>query len=68
VEGVKLTTSEGKALGNISCGVWFCTDDVKGARLSTLNNLHDKGYLDRVRKPGPYIANKTVMFRRKDEV
>ena len=37
-------------------------------RLSTLNKLVDKGYLERIRRPGPYIPNESILFRKLEQI
>ena len=63
---MKLSQFEEKALETIKesyIGVWFNVDDIEGTRLSTLNKLADKGELERMRTPKPYIPNKSIFFK-----
>ena len=63
-----LTVYEEKALATISHqDVWFCVSEIGNCRLSTLNKLVDKGYLERIRRPGPYIPNESILFRRLEQ-
>ena len=62
----QLTVYEEKALVNIAeQEVWFSVSDVGNCRLSTLNKLVEKGFLDRIRRPGPYIPNESILFKRR---
>ncbi|MBL4682876.1 MAG: hypothetical protein JKY88_19465 [Pseudomonadales bacterium] len=62
----QLTVYEEKALANIEeHEVWFSVSDVGNCRLSTLNKLVEKGYLDRIRRPGPYIPNESILFKKR---
>jgi hypothetical protein len=64
----QLTVYEEKALANIAeQDVWFSVSDVGICRLSTLNTLVEKGFLDRIRRPGPYIPNESILFKRRTE-
>ncbi|HIG41895.1 MAG: hypothetical protein ABGY96_22360 [bacterium] len=59
-----LTVYEEKALAMITHrDVWFSVSQIGCCRLSTLNKLVDKGYLERIRRPGPYIPNESILFR-----
>ncbi|MCB1644311.1 MAG: hypothetical protein KDI36_02610 [Pseudomonadales bacterium] len=42
---------------------WFSVSELGQCRLATLNKLVDKGYLERIRRPGPYVPNESVLFR-----
>lgn len=60
-----LTVYEQKALEHIQeHDVWFSVSQLGTCRLSTLNKLVDKGYLERIRRPGPYVPNESILFRR----
>jgi len=62
----QLTVYEEKALANIDeKEVWFSVSELGNCRLSTLNKLVEKGYLDRIRRPGPYIPNESILFKRR---
>jgi hypothetical protein len=62
----QLTVYEEKALANISeQDQWFSVSDVGNCRLSTLNKLVEKGFLERIRRPGPYIPNESILFKRR---
>ncbi len=63
-----LTVYEEKALATITQqNVWFSVSEIGSCRLSTLNKLVDKGYLERIRRPGPYIPNESILFRKLEE-
>ena len=63
-----LTVYEKKALANIQQNdVWFSVSQLGSCRLSTLNKLVDKGYLERIRRPGPYVPNESILFRKPEE-
>ena len=60
-----LTIYEEKALSNIQRqDFWFSVSEIGNCRLSTLNKLVDKGYLERIRRPGPYVPNESILFRK----
>ena len=60
-----LTVYEQKALENIQGqDVWFSVSEIGNCRLSTLNKLVDKGYLERIRRPGPYVPNVSILFKK----
>ena len=60
-----LTVYEEKALVNIQTqDFWFSVNEIGNCRLSTLNKLVDKGYLERIRRPGPYIPNESILFKK----
>lgn len=62
-----LTAYEEKALdGFPSLERWYCVSELGSCRLSTLNKLVDKGYLERIRRPGPYVPNESILFRIKE--
>ncbi|MBV1877839.1 MAG: hypothetical protein KUG79_09385 [Pseudomonadales bacterium] len=62
-----LTVYEEKALANIQLrDIWFSVSEIGSCRLSTLNKLVDKGYLERIRRPGPYVPNESILFRKVD--
>ena len=62
-----LTVYEEKALASIAQqDVWFSVSEVGNCRLSTLNKLVDKGFLERIRRPGPYIPNESILFKRRE--
>ncbi|MFT4712477.1 MAG: hypothetical protein ACJAVI_004681 [Candidatus Azotimanducaceae bacterium] len=59
-----LTAYEERALTSIEeTDVWLSVSEIGTCRLSTLNKLVEKGYLDRIRRPGPYIPNESILFR-----
>ena len=63
-----LTVYEEKALATITHqDVWFSVSEIGNCRLSTLNKLVDKGYLERIRRPGPYIPNESILFRKLEQ-
>jgi len=63
-----LTVYEEKALSNIlDQDVWLSVSEIGTCRLSTLNKLVDKGYLERIRRPGPYVPNESILFKKKSE-
>lgn len=45
---------------------WQSVSDIGNCRLSTLNKLVEKGYLERIRRPGPYVPNESILFRVKE--
>ena len=62
----QLTVYEEKALAKIEeQEVWFSVSEIGNCRLSTLNKLVEKGYLDRIRRPGPYIPNESILFKKR---
>ena len=64
-----LTVYEEKALANIQMrDIWFSVSEIGSCRLSTLNKLVDKGYLERIRRPGPYVPNESILFRKVDSL
>lgn len=64
-----LTVYEEKALDSFNDSErWFSVSEVGNCRLSTLNKLVDKGYLERIRRPGPYVPNDSILFRLKESV
>ncbi len=64
-----LTVYEERALASIErLNVWFSVSEVGNCRLSTLNKLVDKGFLERIRRPGPYIPNESILFRKSEVV
>ena len=59
-----LSAYEEKALTSIEqTDVWLSVSEIGTCRLSTLNKLVEKGYLERIRRPGPYIPNESILFR-----
>jgi hypothetical protein len=59
-----LTAYEERALTSIEeTDVWLSVVEIGTCRLSTLNKLVEKGYLERIRRPGPYIPNESILFR-----
>ena len=63
-----LTIYEEKALESFSTeNRWQSVSEVGNCRLSTLNKLVDKGYLERIRRPGPYVPNESILFRLREE-
>lgn len=59
-----LTIYEEKALESFeSSNKWQSVSEIGNCRLSTLNKLVDKGYLQRIRRPGPYVPNESILFR-----
>jgi len=62
-----LTVYEEKALENFGTASHWCSvSEVGNSRLSTLNKLVEKGYLERIRRPGPYVPNESILFRMKE--
>lgn len=62
-----LTVYEEKALENFGTSShWYSVSEVGNSRLSTLNKLVEKGYLERIRRPGPYVPNESILFRMKE--
>jgi hypothetical protein len=62
-----LTAYEEKALENFSTSSRWCSvSEIGNCRLSTLNKLVEKGYLERIRRPGPYVPNESILFRMKE--
>ena len=63
----QLTVYEENALANIhEQEMWFSVSELGNCRLSTLNKLVEKGYLDRIRRPGPYVPNESILFKRRE--
>jgi hypothetical protein len=63
-----LTIYEEKALENFeSSDRWQSVSEIGNCRLSTLNNLVEKGFLERIRRPGPYVPNESILFRLKED-
>lgn len=59
-----LTAYEEKALdGFSSVDQWYSVSEIGTCRLSTLNKLVEKGFLERIRRPGPYVPNESILFR-----
>ncbi len=64
-----LTAYEEKALGGFaSTDRWYSVREIGTCRLSTLNKLVEKGFLERIRRPGPYVPNESILFRVREEV
>ena len=64
-----LTAYEKRALETIkSVDSWSSVGELGGCRLSTLNKLVEKGFLERIRRPGPYIPNESILFRPRQDV
>ena len=64
-----LTVYEEKALATLASNeAWVSVSELGNCRLATLNKLVDKGYLERIRKPGPYVPNESILFRKIDQV
>jgi hypothetical protein len=63
-----LTIYEEKALDNFeSSDRWQSVSEIGNCRLSTLNKLVEKGFLERIRRPGPYVPNESILFRLKED-
>tara|TARA_R110002072_G_scaffold89232_4_gene199927 strand:+ start:49068 stop:49283 length:216 start_codon:yes stop_codon:yes gene_type:complete len=63
-----LTVYEEKALENFgTTNDWYSVSQIGNCRLSTLNKLVDKGYLERIRRPGPYVPNESILFRFRED-
>jgi hypothetical protein len=63
-----LTIYEEKALENFeSSDRWQSVSEIGNCRLSTLNKLVEKGFLERIRRPGPYVPNESILFRLKED-
>ena len=59
-----LSAYEEKALTSIEqTDTWLSVRQIGTCRLSTLNKLVEKGYLERIRRPGPYVPNESILFR-----
>ncbi len=59
-----LTAYEEKALNEFrSLDHWYSVSEIGTCRLTTLNKLVDKGCLERIRRPGPYVPNESILFR-----
>ena len=64
-----LTAYEEKALDGFgSPDRWYSVSEIGTCRLSTLNKLVEKGYLERIRRPGPYVPNESILFRVREVV
>ena len=64
-----LTAYEEKALdGFTSADRWYSVSEIGTYRLATLNKLVEKGFLERIRRPGPYVPNESILFKVRDEI
>lgn len=63
-----LSAYEEKALGEFdSADRWYSVREIGNCRLATLNKLVEKGFLERIRRPGPYVPNESILFRVREE-
>lgn len=63
-----LTAYEEKALNGFdSANRWYSVSEIGSCRLATLNKLVEKGILERIRRPGPYVPNESILFKVRDQ-
>lgn len=63
-----LTAYEEKALNGFnSANRWYSVSEIGTCRLATLNKLVEKGFLERIRRPGPYVPNESILFKVREQ-